>query len=402
MNDNDDPFANDPFFKSTDLDPDWNACIGRQGEEENYLDGYIEAAIELVDAIIQKQLFGKRDTLVLPILYNARHAIELSLKYATDRMVAAGIIVGGAKRDHNIKAYWDHLYRSAIGDEKLSLTIDALEPFIESLSRIDLDGQELRYHQNRDSVPSLANYSLANLKVIQKSLLELKSLIDDLQYRTQDFLHEHAAGSHTSRCSRRDLIAIAQIIPRRDRWSTKEFDEKKAVVMERYGLGSRQFSIALERIQANREMRAIIGMESALLHLSDDDIVSVVDQWRLVHPKREPPKPGDLGLDYFGPKRFEAIQHHITVLREVVTTLQAQLSPEKLADLETIYHFGRDGTFAEYYEDAVARKRHEHAVANAPQEKIRHLMEKTNFLRSVQVAVVKLGRLPLVERIKDL
>jgi hypothetical protein len=36
-------------------------------------------AIELADAIFEKKMFGKRDTLVLPILYNAPHAIELGL-----------------------------------------------------------------------------------------------------------------------------------------------------------------------------------------------------------------------------------------------------------------------------------------------------------------------------------
>ena len=81
-----DPYANDPFFKRI-FDGQWNACIGRQGHEENYIDGYIEAAIELADAIFEKQLIGKRDTLVLPILYNARHAIELALRFATEHLI---------------------------------------------------------------------------------------------------------------------------------------------------------------------------------------------------------------------------------------------------------------------------------------------------------------------------
>jgi hypothetical protein len=42
-----DPLADDPFFRLP-ADSVWNACIGKQGTEENYLDGYIEAAMELV------------------------------------------------------------------------------------------------------------------------------------------------------------------------------------------------------------------------------------------------------------------------------------------------------------------------------------------------------------------
>lgn len=57
----------DPFFWMP-VESEWNACIGRQGDEENYVDGYIEAAMELASAVLEKKLYGKRDTLVMPIL----------------------------------------------------------------------------------------------------------------------------------------------------------------------------------------------------------------------------------------------------------------------------------------------------------------------------------------------
>jgi hypothetical protein len=49
-----DPYAEDPFFRRS-LDAKWNACIGKQGGEQNYLDGYIEAAMELAGAVIDKK-----------------------------------------------------------------------------------------------------------------------------------------------------------------------------------------------------------------------------------------------------------------------------------------------------------------------------------------------------------
>lgn len=136
-----DPYPNDPFFKRN-YDTTWNACIGRQGHEENYLDGYVEAAMELAGAVIDKKMFAKRDTLVLPILHNARHAVELSLKFVTDRLAAMGLIQAPEHRDHNIKAYWDRLHDASVGDEKLSRNIEAVKPFIDGLSRLDHDGQE--------------------------------------------------------------------------------------------------------------------------------------------------------------------------------------------------------------------------------------------------------------------
>ena len=394
-----DPYANDPFFKRI-FDGQWNACIGRQGHEENYIDGYIEAAIELADAIFEKQLIGKRDTLVLPILYNARHAIELTLKFATEHLIKASLIKDdGRKLSHNIKAYWDHLHNSAIGDEKLSQTIAALKPYIDSLSQINSDGQELRYHRKRDDDPSLAEHAVANLRLIRDSLRELEKLISALKYRTMDFIDERAAGSYTNRCSRTDLLAITRILPRRNSWNSNVFDQQKVVVKEHYGLSNKQFSIALDRIQENREMRSVLGMESNLLHLTDDNIVSVVEQWRRLHPVREQDE-DDLGLDYFDTRRFEAMKEEAGIRQEMLTAIEARLSPEALAELEAMFYLERDRVFAEYHESMIARALKEHAAAKDPKSEILHLMEKTNFLQCVRGAAARLGRLSLAERLK--
>ena len=106
-----DQLENDPFFR-VPADSDWNACIGKQGTEENYLDGYIEAAMELVTTVIEKKMLGKRDTVVLPILYNARHAIELILKFAINRLAAIGVVSSPGRQDHNIKNYLELLERA--------------------------------------------------------------------------------------------------------------------------------------------------------------------------------------------------------------------------------------------------------------------------------------------------
>jgi hypothetical protein len=113
-----DPLADDPFFRLPD-DSRWNACIGKQGSEENYLDGYIEAATELVSTVIEKEMFEKRDTVVLPILYNARHAVELALKFTVDRLAAAGVLSNATRRNHDIRAYLQLMSDGDLGDEEL-------------------------------------------------------------------------------------------------------------------------------------------------------------------------------------------------------------------------------------------------------------------------------------------
>jgi hypothetical protein len=99
-------------------DSEWNACIGRQGDEENYVDGYIEAAIELADAVIENRMYGKRDTLVMPILYNARHALELLLKFAINQLYEMGVIKDPHPKNHDIMSHWALLQASELATRR--------------------------------------------------------------------------------------------------------------------------------------------------------------------------------------------------------------------------------------------------------------------------------------------
>lgn len=395
-----DPFENDPFFKRIP-DGQWNACIGRQGHHENYVDGYIEAAIELVDAIFEKKLFGKRDTLVLPILYNARHAIELTQKFAISQLSKAGVITTRTNSNHDIMRHWERLHECKIGDEELAKTIEALKPYVESLSRIDSDGQELRYPRNRDEGLSLAAYSVANLRLIRISLRALEKIIARLKYRTMDYVAERATGTYTSHCSRADLLAIAHMIPRRSAWDSPEFDTQKAAVKTRFGLSNKQFSLALDRIQDCRETRSILGLESPLVHLTDDDITFVVQQWRSLHPSIERDQ-DDSELDYFDPKRLSAMREDGARRKAAVDAISERLSASKLAELETMFYLDRDRVFVEEHEAEAERRVKGHAIASDPKGEILHLMEKINFLACLQSAAQRLGRLALAERLRTI
>jgi hypothetical protein len=395
-----DPYAGDPFFKRHS-DATWNACIGEQGDEEYYLDGYIDAAMELASSVIGKNLLGKRDTLVLPILYNARHAIELVLKFVTDRLVKAALIAPSGRANHDICGYLEKLRAAALGDEQLNRQILALKPYVDSLSRIDHDGQELRYHLNRFDDPSLADYSLANLEVIRTSLFELSEIISILKNRVICFTDERQTGVFTKRCSRRDLMTIAQIIPRRDTWDSTLFDKQKAVLKARFNLTNREFSDALNAIQTSREMKAIIGVETGLLHLSDDEVVWIVEQWRLIHPVRE------TFIGAFGPVRFdealvEAMKKEMNARKEVVLEIEKTIIADKLAEIEALFHLGRDRVFPEYYESFVERKKKEHAAEGNAQSKIVYLIDKTNLLHSLHIAAKKVGRISLATRLATL
>jgi hypothetical protein len=395
-----DRYADDPFFRRHP-NSTWNACVGEQGDEEYYLDGYIDAAIELAAAVIDKKMFGKRDTLVLPILYNARHAVELVLKFATGRLVEAGLIPRAGRPNHDISEYWGRLHVAALGDEKLNKQIHALKPFVDSLSRIDSDGQELRYHLNRFDDPSLEDFSLVNLEVVRTSLSELSKIISVLKNRVIGFTEERRSGLFTKRCSRRDLLTIAQTIPRRESWNNALFDIQKAAVMARFNLTNREFSDALNVIQSSRETKSIIGVETDLLQISDDEIIWVIERWRRIHPAREEVSRVH-GWEDFDEAWIQAMKKEMATRNDVISEIELRITGDKLAEIEAIVHLGRDGIFPEYYEAFVEEKKKEHAVENDAKSKIAYLMDKTNFRQSVHIAAPKLGRLSLASRLATL
>jgi hypothetical protein len=259
----------------------------------------------------------------------------------------------------------------------------------------------LRYHLNNADDPSLLEYSLANLEVIRESLSELSEIISVLKYRTMSFLDEHETGTYTSRCSRHDLLVIAQAIPRREFWRNAIFDQQKTRVKAGFNLSNRQFSKALDVIQNNREMKAILGIETPLLHISDDEIVWVVEQWKRLHPPRDGDD-NDLGIKLSDDATFDAMMEDIAKHNEVIAEIEKRIAGDKLAELEAIFYLGRDHIFPEYYERYVEKKKKEHAVANDPRGEIAHLMDKTNFLHCVQLSATKLGRLSLAKRLEHL
>lgn len=388
--------AQDPFF-SIPYDTTWNACIGPQGNEENYVDGYVDAALLLASLVIEKEMMVARDTLVLPILYNARHGVELSLKFAVTSLRKAGFALAPHPTNHDIGSYWRHLRDAKIGDEELRQCLDDLESSVKSLSSIDDDGQQLRYATDRDGGTSLLDKPLANIRVIRDSLKRLQALLRKVKYRVHELCDEHPVGTHTVKCSRKDLMTIAALLPPRSEWGTDAFAASKEAIRGRYSLGSRNFSDALKAIEANREMRVLIGLETPLAHLTDAHARLVAERWSACNPPREP----RLEVVFTG-LRGTNRTNSMAERHAACTLLLKELSVDEVADLEVIFYLGRDGGFPETYEQDLERKRREHAAAGDLMAELRHIFTKMNLLSCLVKAFRRLGRSKLADELKAL
>jgi len=386
----------DPFFEFVP-DGEWNACVGLQGSDVNYVDGYMEAARELAAAVIDKRLIASRDTLAMPILYNCRHAIELSLKFAIERLYRIGMLATEHPVNHDILSHWHHLRDGGIGDAKLVQLIAELEPFVTSLAGIDEDGQQLRYARTREGAQSLGGIAVINLPLIRHSIDQLSAILDHIKYRVFDLEEERATGTHTGECSRSDLEEIARIVGPHATWRDASFDEKKRLVMDRFGLSSRKFSAALGTIRASRPLAALVELETDLAYVSDEKAIGALELWAKAHPIRKE-NPKELGTDYFNRDR-RRMKEHAHAMQELIGGIQALLSLEELSDLETLFYIGRDGVSGEHYQEKLTNTIAAQRLAD-PYGTIHHIMSKSNLLDCVCTGAVAAGRPSLSEKLK--
>ncbi|WP_022699907.1 DUF3775 domain-containing protein [Oceanicaulis alexandrii] len=387
----------DPFFSLTD-DSTWNACIGVQAYDENYVDGFTDAALLLAETVIKEGMFGSRDTIVFPILYNARHGIELTLKYLIKRLSDADVIRGAPRVDHDILAHWQFLMGQPLGDETLRQLLASLEPFILSLSNIDDDGQSFRYSETRDGQMSMGERSLASVEVIRDSLRELRNILEGLKYRLWDIEEERKTGTFTAECSRLDLKVIAEAMPDRANWNSDKYTEARAAMMNRFDLSGRKFSDALTKLQESRELNQLIGEPRQLFHLTDEHAELVIKQWCRLHPNRE--SKGDIvGIDYLQRSHEEMVARREEE-REVYANLLEALSNDEIADIDTLFYMGRDVRYGEHYEAMLEANKREHDITNDRMVSLSHVLSKTSFAHELAKGLDRVGRSDLAEHLR--
>lgn len=390
----------DPFFETIN-DGQWNACVGVQGSEINYVDGYLDAARLLAETLIEKEMMGSRDTLAMPILYNARHGLELALKYAVSRLARLGLMPERqGTADHHIFSYWRALDDANIADAGTRAAIAGLEPYVRSLSRIDDDGQELRFHETIDGKRSLDGIAVVNLPLIRDSVASMGEVIDALTRRISILQEEHHTGTRTTRCSRSDLADMVGVLGPHSAWTDAGFDDRRAEAMARFGLTKKALSNAIDAIRDSRDLAGRLGIETALTHARDDQLLTLAERWLVAFP----PPPLDFepvvisGRDI----AFEDVERHFREVRKLVSAAEAAFTLEEFADVETVFYIGRNRQFGEDYAEDLERVIAEHRLEPKRATKLHHVLSKLNFLDGLVDGLDRVGRFSLAARLRDM
>jgi hypothetical protein len=325
----------------------------------------------------------------MPILYNGRHALELSLKFMINQLHSMGAIATRHVPNHDILSHWTHLCDAGVGDAALRELVVELEPFVRSLAKIDDDGQELRYATNQDGKKSLDRIAVVNLPFIRRSLEALSDVLTRLKHRVLDLAQERSTGVHTKDCSRDDLRTIAGMLGDHATWIEDSFSEKKAAICLKFGLSSRKFSDAVNQIRRSRPLATLVGLETPLTYLSDANAVLAIEAWAKAFPQHTNDH-DDLGSSYFD-RDWEKVKEQRRVTHELVDTIIANLNEEDVSDLEVLFYIGRNREFGEHYDAMLSETLAERKLAKSRWAGV-HIMTKTSLLEEVVRGACEAGR----------
>lgn len=261
------------------------ACVGENGgtTDEDIRNGFKRTVELLAESL--KDGREVEDLLVYPIVYNARHSIELSLKIVIKMLweieEKKGIkysdeIIAERKKKihtHNI----EELYKMACENKNIDRRIPAYFENIEDMIRFyyfDEEGDAFKYELNKENQPHMIKNKISHISIVllETEFKEVMEKFDELIYFLRNCMDEYSLGTLTKNLSRTDIWDISKRLPDYEEWKTEEFREIKEEIKQEYRLGSKEFSEAVNLIKQNRLFSANIGCEKIFGTITEEEL----------------------------------------------------------------------------------------------------------------------------------
>ncbi|MGL4447528.1 MAG: hypothetical protein ACRCYV_09005 [Aeromonas sp.] len=256
----------------------FNACIGNNSIHDlnTYADGYIEAAQLLLKNIFEQCLIGQLDTLVHPILYCARHAIELTVKSVLytlnncDLKAEEKIITG-----HSLNKLWGIFHTVANNDSRLLDLYIEINPILVELDAADPNGEDFRYpFRNQNSEQTLKGKSIVDLVTVKNMIEVLKNKLESLLITAELVSVQRNLKTYTQELNRDQLKKLA-IDCGKDK--SEYFCDTQAIWQNTHKLSKRAFRRAVDVINKHREFSGYMGKENDFIAISDDLLDTIID-----------------------------------------------------------------------------------------------------------------------------
>ena len=323
------------------------ACVGNNGgtTDEDIRYGFKRTVELLTESLKNGQ--EVEDLLVYPIVYNARHSIELSLKivikmlWEIEKKKGIGcsneILTERKKKlhTHNIEELYKMAYDYENIDKRIPSYFENIEDII-SFYYFDEEGDAFKYELNKEEQPHMINNKISHISIelLEREFKEVMRKFDELIYFLDKCIAEYSLGTCTKSLSRSDIQDISKRLPDYEEWKTKKFKEIKNQIKQEYHLGSKEFSDAVNLIKKNRLFSTNIGCERIFGTITENELkeyASLVKYYWEKDKVRE-----NLVMEW---DNLVEIQQNARVLREYLS----RISIETLSTLLCFYDMGNGG-----------------------------------------------------------
>ena len=255
----------------------FNACVGKNGYNEmnDYEQGY-DCAIK---RLLRSATRDFDETLVYPIVFMARHRIELFLKnniaiVSKCKFIKENLLkLQETETSHDLQKLWDKLEELCNTDKRLVKYLAPIKPFIANYFDIDPTGQTFRYPYDTENTHHLDDLLFhINLKVFKKKYLQMTKKMEPMNFMSLFILSEYEQGTFTSFCSRSEIEAISKELPPYSEWSNMSFKKLKTKLEKKHGLSSNQLSKILNIIKKHKEFSIRIDQLNPVNEINTKDI----------------------------------------------------------------------------------------------------------------------------------
>lgn len=287
--------------------PSVTACVGiNGGTNDDYIRIGFHEAVRGIDERIKET--KSTDVLVYPLIFCARHSVELGLKIILRRILTIHAIkdkinvrkelydsILKKAHTHNIQLLNEQVLEYIAVDERLEKEYQSIIEYLEDYN-IDQEGDAFRYTTNLSDTPHMESKNITHisLDVFTENYYILYEMIDNFSYILSDIIEEYRQGIFTEKLSRTQISEISLLIGDIKNWKTSKDEIKK-----KYNIGSKELTDAVNIIKSHREFSMNIGEEikfhnvscAALKAYKEYQIKSV----NLIHIQKVK---GPLGLEF--------------------------------------------------------------------------------------------------------
>lgn len=402
-------FANNTFMGG---EPTWaNACVGDNGAPGaiDYAKGFASAANALLDSAIADQgLNLPVDTLVYPVCFTMRHAIELFLKKFKEDLAEVGALrcvalpVFDQVASHDLNRIWTYVKTHALAtDERLVAHVNQLDEYITDVAALDATGQVFRYPSDVDNKKHLTSIGIINFLVLKYRFKQLQPLLEGLNRTFVDLIEEYRWGTFTANLSRLQLRKLASDLPVRSRWGEAFFDQVRVDLKTKYKVSSRELCRAIKLIQVRHEMAACIGVLVPIPGLSVAALERFFDKWCVANDLQfvvDPPPPRIVSLTDIA----EALRDDVN-RQELGIALAAEIEPDEFAAIKALFYFESEAPVSEAFERVLAIYQREadgyKANLAVYQQSLGHMMGKIRVFDRILYSLDFLGQTEILEAI---